>query len=1011
MPEDLGPCPSSDRLEGAAAGQYIAPADREHVVACPICRETLQRIRDDNEFLADFRVKGALPRIAPDQSASQVDIPGYDVICELHRGGQGVVYQAVQRSTKREVAIKVIRQGLFATTADRTRFSREIETLGRLDHPNIVAVHDAGVVGGLHYFVMDYVDGLPLDEAVLLGAEPQPVASESASATGAVAAPAEKRLDGRRAVAPDRLVATLQIFVKICDAVHAAHLRGVMHRDLKPSNIRVDRSGEPHVLDFGLAKSIDETDPAMTMTGQFVGSLPWASPEQIEGASNRIDLRTDVYSLGAILFQLLTGRVPFEMESSLRATVDNILQRDPPRPSEFCTVLDTRIDDDLETIVLKCLSKERERRYQSAGELARDLRHYLADEAIDAKRDSAWYVLRKTAWRKRRVFAAVAVPMVLFPFALYGFYRSTIATRQAELERELRQISAVRNAAMLEITRRLQARPGSATDSPGGRLSRINADAIRNDLDTGSLSVSDHSVALLLAETLRDRGMIVEAEGLLRRALYMLQTEHGPRHPEIGRMRAILADVLLRRGTRMAEAEQMAELAVRELTSAFGQSSPETTRGWIVLARVRLARGDSSGALEAARQALNTNEPTGSIRHVEAQAMIARVRAERGEREEARAAYLEAVRNMLLLTHDTDSRLLDVIDLGAAMIELGVLPAEELFDPSVLRGALAGMSPDAALHEVTVVLRGGADGTARDDSIVPARLVMADLRAHLLGSEHPSLGASLASIAASLLEAALQRETTDLAGVEEAAAFFRRAIPLQIAAHGSDSPLVGKSYENLATCMVESCRLHEATRWFALDCELWMRQTPELRDDYQIMLRARWTGWHATRAGDYELALRWLDLALELVAQSLGPEDGGAALIHACRALCLASLDRGEEALASAEITVRILNTQTVPQDQQFDCKRFLGLAHLRLGRLDDARGMIEPTWRAVQPSYELARTGFRLEWARTMLEYCRGIGDVERAAQFEQCIRENGTGDFRLDDASPASSAADEYE
>lgn len=195
-------------------------------------------------------------------------LSGYEIVREVHRGGQGVVYQAVQQATKRNVAIKVLSQGPFASAAGRTRFEREVETLARVRHPNIVTIHDSGTVLGSSYLVMDFIAGQSLDEYLARGVH--------------------------------SVRETLRLFLKICQAVHAAHLRGVIHRDLKPSNIRVDAAGEPHVLDFGLAKlmpgSLEEPGPAaVTVTGQFVGSLPWASPEQAEGLQDQIDLRTDVY--------------------------------------------------------------------------------------------------------------------------------------------------------------------------------------------------------------------------------------------------------------------------------------------------------------------------------------------------------------------------------------------------------------------------------------------------------------------------------------------------------------------------------------------------------------------------------------------------------------------------------------------------------------------------------------------------------------------------------------------
>ena len=408
-------CLAVEDLESVALGHDVSASVRQHLVECETCRRAVERVREDNRFLSGFAIEGGLPRPRPAVASRDVRIPGFDIVREIHRGGQGVVYQALQQSTKRSVAIKVMRQGPFASLADRGRFDREIETLGRLDHPNIVAVHDAGVAAGFHYFVMNYVDGLPLDEWTV--ARDDPAA-------------------GRRPIE-----ATLAVFIKVCDAVHAAHLRGVIHRDLKPSNIRVDGNDQPHVLDFGLAKSVDTPgDSVMTHTGQFVGSLPWASPEQVEGHSSKIDLRTDVYSLGAILFQLLTGAMPFDVGSNLRDALDNIVRREPPRPSSISAAGGRPINDELDTIVLKCLSKEPERRYQSAGDLARDLRHYLAGEPIEAKRDSAMYVFRK-ALRRHRVSASIASAFVLL---LIGFsvVMALLYSRSTMLERQAVQSAA-----------------------------------------------------------------------------------------------------------------------------------------------------------------------------------------------------------------------------------------------------------------------------------------------------------------------------------------------------------------------------------------------------------------------------------------------------------------------------------------------------------------------------------------------------------------------------------------
>lgn len=437
-------CPSIEQIEKLALGAADAAPLRDHVAGCADCQAALERVRADNAFLAGFAEGDALPASARETARAEIDIPGYQILHEIHRGGQGVVYKAVQRGTHRDVAVKVMKRGPFATLADRARFDREVEILGRLNHRNIIAVHHAGASGGFQYFIMNYVDGRTLDEAVrpaaarslelLTPVSGTPGADATRGAAPACAGGSDKIASG---LGDAELMRMLGIFAKVCNAVHAAHLRGVMHRDLKPSNVLVDANDEPFVLDFGLAKSSDShDDSAMTRSGQFVGSLPWASPEQIEGSGTRVDLRTDVYSLGAILFQLLTGRLPFDVDSSLRTAVDHIVQREPPRPSALLSKTGgTRIDDELDTIVLKCLSKDRDRRYQSAGELERDIRRYIADEPIEAKRDSAIYILRKTLRRYRfRVSVAAAFAILLGVLTVvmaFLYRRSTRAEQQA----------------------------------------------------------------------------------------------------------------------------------------------------------------------------------------------------------------------------------------------------------------------------------------------------------------------------------------------------------------------------------------------------------------------------------------------------------------------------------------------------------------------------------------------------------------------------------------------------
>lgn len=345
------------------------------------------------------------------------NFPGLEVLKEIHRGGQGVVYQAIQKATRRKVAVKVFHEGPFASARDRVRFEREVDILATLEHPNVVGIIDRGVTdSGSFYYVMDYVSGKSLDASI--------------------------------ADSSQTIESMLRLFAKICEAVNAAHLRGIIHRDIKPSNIRVDAEGEPHILDFGLAKvSSSEVVEAgderlMTMTGQFVGSLPWASPEQAAGSSHGVDIRTDVYSLGVVLFQMLTGgRFPYAVIGNMRDVLDNIMRAEPARPS----TIRRQINDELETIVLKALSKDRERRYQSAGDLGRDIRRYLAGETIEAKRDSGWYVLGKALSRhKTPVGAGVVIAMLTVASAigLGVMYQQAAAARDAARVGEAAAIAA-----------------------------------------------------------------------------------------------------------------------------------------------------------------------------------------------------------------------------------------------------------------------------------------------------------------------------------------------------------------------------------------------------------------------------------------------------------------------------------------------------------------------------------------------------------------------------------------
>ncbi len=556
---------------------------------------------------ADSRKSGVLDS----DSLPKELLEHYRVTGEVYHGGQGFVCVAVQKSTGRRVAIKVMRDGPFSGKEDCLRFEREARILAQLDHPNIVGIIDSGLSRGLFYFVMDYVDGEPLSKWMSSRAESIALAHTAHSSTRR-----SFRLKGPSQKGRTEIDESLALFLKVAQAIHAAHLRGVIHRDLKPGNIQVDPAGEPHILDFGMAKVDDVASGSsaggMTQTGRFFGSLPWASPEQAAGRLTEVDVRSDVYALGVILYQMLTGTFPYPVEGGL-ARVLNVIQNVEPTRVRSRNAL---VDDELETIVHKCLQKDPDRRYQSAGELAEDLRRHQANEPIAAKRDALPYLIRKAARRYAMPIGIAATFLVLIVTGLVvsvWLWRAAAAAEKTAWDERDKTLASERK----------QAHERARAEAEATNARSVNS--LLQQLLTGSSPYHNSNREVTARELLEDAARRLEVGAADR--------------PDVeARVRITLGAAFFGIGHPKEAGEQLTT-ALKMWTDIRGDESPEIAETLGLLSLVRLVEGDKDQAESLASRCLDMSRRLYPGDHVqkaiamecEAKALCDLARAAEGE--------------------------------------------------------------------------------------------------------------------------------------------------------------------------------------------------------------------------------------------------------------------------------------------------------------------------------------------------------------------------------------------
>jgi serine/threonine protein kinase/tetratricopeptide (TPR) repeat protein len=767
-------------------------------------------------------------KLAPPPKVVVTEKPGdvigpYKLLQQIGEGGFGLVYMAQQQEpVRRRVALKIIKLGMD-TRQVVARFDGERQALALMDHPNIAKMLHAGATDtGRPYFVMELVQGIKITDYC-----------------------DQNNLSTRE---------RLGLFVQICRAIQHAHQKGIIHRDIKPSNILVtlhDGVPVPKIIDFGIAKATQQElteQTVFTHYGQFVGTPAYMSPEQAEMSGLDIDTRSDIYSLGVLLYELLTGKTPFDTKALLSAGVEElrrtIREQEPARPSTRLSTLAAGdltatarhrrteppkllklVRGDLDWIVMRCLEKDRTRRYETATGLAMDVERHLNQEPVVARPPSRLYRFRKLVRRHKLAFAAAAVIMATLVLGLGA--SSWLLIREREAHREART-EAVKSRQVVQFLK-------SILDGVGPAKARgRDVQMLREILDETAKGIGkglkdqpevEAEVRATLGEVYQALAVYPEAETMYRTALELRRHVFGPGHPtvalslnELGGLRVIQGNKI-----NLAEAETLFREALAIAQRRFGAESAEFATSLTGLGTALEMQGRLPEAEAAQRQALVVRRKLTGPEN----AGVAEVLDNLGSvlRREGRLPEVEDIQRQILpmmikLFGPVHPRVADCLgNLAFILAEEGKLgEAENLHRECLaMRKTLFGPEhPDIAesLHNLANVLADERKFTEAEDLYREA----AAMRAKFLGHNHRYVGASLNNLSRVL------REQQRLA---EAEAVERQALEVYTAALGAEHPVVAIGLYGLAALQRDQGKLTEAEHTARQCVELRERRTPE----------------------------------------------------------------------------------------------------------------------------------------------------------------------------------------